>query len=147
MAIDERSRHAMYLRLEEVLGAEQATTLMEHLPPVGWSDVATRRDIEVLTGEIGSLQAATTRDVDGLGREIGSLRAAITHGFDELRDQIRAAESAAKRDLDAMEKSTLGTLRSEIAQAFSAQTRTLVMTQLGSVVAAVALAFAAVKLA
>ena len=54
---------------------------------------------------------------------------------------------AAKRDLDATEKFVLGTLRSEIAQAFSAQTRTLVMTQLGSVVAAVALAFGAVKLA
>lgn len=48
MAIDERSRHAMYQRLEEVLGAEEAGTLMEHLPPVGWADVATKRDLEVL---------------------------------------------------------------------------------------------------
>jgi hypothetical protein len=110
MAIDERSRHAMYLRLEEVLGAEQATTLMEHLPPVGWADVATRRDIEML-------RVATTHDVESL-----------------------------RRDLGATEKYVLGTLRSEIAQAFSAQTRTLVMTQLGSVVAAVALAFGAAKL-
>ncbi len=48
MAIDERSRHRMYLKLEEVLGSEEAATLMEHLPPVGWADVATKRDLELL---------------------------------------------------------------------------------------------------
>jgi hypothetical protein len=44
MAIDERARHQLYLRLEEHLGAEAATTLMEHLPPAGWAEVATKRD-------------------------------------------------------------------------------------------------------
>jgi len=45
MAVDERSRHELYRRLEEVLGPEAATTLIEHLPPVGWADVATRHDL------------------------------------------------------------------------------------------------------
>jgi hypothetical protein len=48
MAIDERSRHEMYGKLEEVLGPEAARTLMEHLPPVGWADVATKRDLDQL---------------------------------------------------------------------------------------------------
>ncbi len=48
MAIDERRRHEMYLKLEEVLGAEPASTLMSHLPPVGWADVATKQDLEIL---------------------------------------------------------------------------------------------------
>lgn len=48
MAIDERSRHQLYLRLEQVLGSEEAETLMSHLPPVGWADVATKRDLELL---------------------------------------------------------------------------------------------------
>ncbi|MGC8627359.1 MAG: hypothetical protein ACP5VR_07360 [Acidimicrobiales bacterium] len=39
----------MYNRLAEVLGPEDAVTLMEHLPPVGWADVATKRDIDVLS--------------------------------------------------------------------------------------------------
>jgi hypothetical protein len=48
MAIDERARHQLYLRLEEELGTDAATTLMEHLPPTGWADVATKRDLDHL---------------------------------------------------------------------------------------------------
>jgi hypothetical protein len=46
MPVDERSRHALYLRLEQVLGHEEATTLMESLPPTGWADVATKPDLD-----------------------------------------------------------------------------------------------------
>ena len=48
MALDERARHELFLRLEQVLGADQAETLMEMLPPVGWADVATKRDFDAL---------------------------------------------------------------------------------------------------
>lgn len=47
MAIDERSRHRLHARLEEVLGPEEAAVLMEHMPPVGWADVATKRDLDL----------------------------------------------------------------------------------------------------
>ena len=46
MAITEETRDLLYRRLAEVLGREEATTLMEHLPPVGWADVATKRDLD-----------------------------------------------------------------------------------------------------
>jgi hypothetical protein len=59
MAISEGSRHALYQRLEEVLGRDNAETLMEHLPPVGWADVATKRDLDALT-------VATKRDLENL---------------------------------------------------------------------------------
>lgn len=45
MAIDESSRHRLHMRLEEVLGSQEAAVLMEHLPPVGWADVATKHDL------------------------------------------------------------------------------------------------------
>jgi glutathione S-transferase len=48
VAISEESRHHLYQRLEQVLGPAEATVLMEHLPPVGWADVATKRDLDVL---------------------------------------------------------------------------------------------------
>jgi hypothetical protein len=48
MAIDERARHELHRKLEEVLGAEEAATLMAHLPPVGWAEVATKHDLAQL---------------------------------------------------------------------------------------------------
>jgi hypothetical protein len=46
--ISEEDRYDMHRGLEEALGSKRAATLMEHLPPVGWADVATKRDLEML---------------------------------------------------------------------------------------------------
>lgn len=54
MALDERSRHALFNRLEETLGQEHASVLMEHLPPVGWADVVTKHDLEQLEARLES---------------------------------------------------------------------------------------------
>lgn len=48
MTIDEQQRFEMHVELRRVLGDNVATTVMEHLPPSGWSDVARTRDIEHL---------------------------------------------------------------------------------------------------
>ena len=53
VAVSEESRHHLYQRLEEVLGSKEATVLMEHLPPVGWADVATKRDLDALEVRVG----------------------------------------------------------------------------------------------
>jgi hypothetical protein len=70
MVIDERSRLALHKRLEELLGASEAATLMEHLPPVGWADVATKRDLDQAQAatkrDLEHLQAATKRDLEHL---------------------------------------------------------------------------------
>jgi hypothetical protein len=52
MTIDGRARHRLHERLDEVLGADEAAILMEHLPPVGWADVATKRDLEYLEARL-----------------------------------------------------------------------------------------------
>ena len=66
MAIDERTRHEMYLGLVQLLGPHVADALMEHLPPVGWADVATKRDLAALEERLklkidATISAATNR--------------------------------------------------------------------------------------
>jgi hypothetical protein len=52
MSVDERSRHQLFARLEEVLGPDEATTLMETLPPLGYTELATKQDLVTLKSEI-----------------------------------------------------------------------------------------------
>ena len=83
MAIDERSRHELYVRLEGVLGPEAATTLMEHLPPVGWADVATKRDLDVLAERIDLRFEQTDQRFETLEYKVlatirGELQTALT---------------------------------------------------------------------
>ena len=52
MAITEQGRHKMYSDLEAAIGPESAAVLMEHLPPVGWADVATKRDLDQFATEL-----------------------------------------------------------------------------------------------
>jgi len=48
MAVDERARHELFRKLETVLGTEDAVTLMEHLPPGGYTELATKQDLVAL---------------------------------------------------------------------------------------------------
>ncbi len=67
MAITEESRHKLYQRLEEVLGHEQAAVLMEHLPPLGWADVATKRDVDSLKRDVDALESSLGLRTENLG--------------------------------------------------------------------------------
>lgn len=80
MTISEHSRHQVLNRLEQALGKEAAMTLAEHLPPVGWADVATKRDIESLEARLESQEAR-------LEARLESLEARVEARLDrELRD-------------------------------------------------------------
>ena len=65
MALTEETRHHMFQALERQLGAEEAATLMEHLPPVGWADVATKQDLD-------HLATVTRADIANLGTVLGA---------------------------------------------------------------------------
>lgn len=79
MTIDERQRHALYERLDEVLGKEHADTMMSHLPPVGWADVATKADL-------GALE----QHIDGVEERLGlRLEAGLADVHTELHRALR----------------------------------------------------------
>jgi hypothetical protein len=68
-AITESTRFALQSRAREVLGEQEGDTLMAHLPPVGWADVATKQDLE-------GLRVATQKDIEVVSVQIGALREA-----------------------------------------------------------------------
>jgi hypothetical protein len=51
-AVDERARHALHEAAKRTWGENEAVTLMEYLPPVGWADVATKRDLDQLEAQL-----------------------------------------------------------------------------------------------
>ena len=63
MAVDEQARHRLYRKLEEILGPEEAGTLMDHLPRAGLSDLATGDDLR-------SLEHRLTAEVERSGRRL-----------------------------------------------------------------------------
>ena len=52
MSVSERERRVLHQRLAANLGEEPADTLMELLPRVAWSDLATKSDLEVLESRL-----------------------------------------------------------------------------------------------
>jgi hypothetical protein len=55
MAVDEQKlRRSLHDRLEAAIGADEAALLMDYLPPVGWADIATKHDLEMLRLELHS---------------------------------------------------------------------------------------------
>ncbi len=57
MAFTEQNKRRLYARLCEVIGTEEADILMEQLPPITWTEFATKRDLD-------ELRIATKHDIE-----------------------------------------------------------------------------------
>jgi len=82
--IDEQSRHKLFDKLEKVLGIQDASALMEYLPPVGWADVATKRDLEPLVTKLEfhtEITALRSEMKVEMKAEIGGLRSDMASQF------------------------------------------------------------------
>ena len=130
MAVDERSRHELYRRLEDVLGPEAATTLIEHLPPVGWADVATRHDL-------AGLEQRIDLRLDRVYERFNQV--------DERFNRVDESIEAASADLRATFEHELRAQSSSFGHELRAQTTTMVFGLVGVVLTMAALAFALVR--
>lgn len=63
MSITEYQRHQLFTWFEEHMGKERATTMMSMLPPVGWGDVATARDVELQGAKLREEIAMVRHDI------------------------------------------------------------------------------------
>jgi hypothetical protein len=72
MYVSEFQRHEVFKWREEQMGPERAAIMMDLLPPAGWREIATKRD---------------------LAAEVGGLRTELHAGFAELRAEMHAANS------------------------------------------------------
>ena len=96
MTVDDRTRMELHRRLTEVLGDQEADTLMAHLPPVTWQNVATTDSVDsarlVLTTQIDALRSDIERNLTelrtDLQTQINELRSDTERQLTELRTDL-----------------------------------------------------------
>ena len=103
--ISEKVRWALMRRLIEVLGEEEAETLMESLPPVVWHQIATKDDL-------AALEKRLMAEISGLKGEFAGLKGEFVGLKGEFAGQ----------------KGEIVGLKGEIALQLARMTRTMVLT-------------------
>ena len=100
MSVDEGARFRLFESAQRQLGHDEAITLMEMLPPVAWSDVATKADLGALGSdlrtEISDFRVASKADIAVLGSELRTEMAALRG---ELKAEITDRASSTVRTL------------------------------------------------
>ena len=136
MALDERARHELFLRLEQVLGAQEADTLMELLPPVGWTHVATKRDLDALDERLG----LRFELVDQRFQLVDQRFEAMEHRLDQAFEALDQRFESLQPHFEAVENKLLAAFRGELSSAIGSQTKTLVLTHVAAIVTVAAVA-------
>jgi tetrahydromethanopterin S-methyltransferase subunit G len=88
MAISETDRLQMFSGLQKSVGETVANTLMEHLPPGGWYDVARTGDFDRIETRIDKLEARLDDRIDKLEARIDNLEARLDDRIDKLAQKI-----------------------------------------------------------
>ena len=132
MAIDERARHELHRKLEEVLGSEEAATLMAHLPPVGWADVATKHDL-------AQLEERMNLRFDSIDQRFEI----VNDWFDSFEERMNLRFQSMEDRFDGKLDRLRGEILDRMADMSATYARTTVVSVVGSVLTVTGLVFAA----
>lgn len=119
MAVTEAERIELIHRLEQAVGAKAAATLMEYLPASGWLDVTTTDDLD-------QTEARLNARIDQVEARIDQVEARLNARINQVEARIDTAVTRSEN---------------RILEQLVGQTRTVVITYVGGLVA-----FAAVLL-
>jgi hypothetical protein len=96
MAVDERSRRLLQEALMDAIGPDPTDTLLTYLPPTGWADVATTRDVAGLGTELRAEMASVRIE---LRAEMASLRTELQAEMNSLRTELRGDMDSLRTEL------------------------------------------------
>jgi len=82
MSITNEDRYDLQTKANDVLGQKEGATLMELLPPVGWADVATKRDLE-------QLEERMDLRFDGINQRFGGINQAVKTALAEQNSALQ----------------------------------------------------------
>ena len=91
MSITNEDRYNLQTKANDLLGRKEGATLMELLPPVGWADVATKRDLDQLEERLIAKFELRFGGIDSRMSRIDQRSDGIDQRFDGLDQTIRTA--------------------------------------------------------
>jgi predicted RNase H-like nuclease (RuvC/YqgF family) len=149
MVGDERARHELLVRLQQVLGDKEAATLMEHLPPDRWPELVTKSDLSPVRADVARLKtdvaglktdvAGLKTDVAGLKTDVAELRhemqlgfALVDQRFEHLEGSVDQRFEHLEENLELRFESAHDRMESFVRERLDAQTRALLFTIIGA---------------
>jgi hypothetical protein len=142
MVGDERARHELLVRLQQVLGDKEAATLMEHLPPDRWPELVTKSDLSPVRADVAMLKADVAElktDVAVLKTDVVDLRHEMQRGFALVDQRFGHFEERVDERFEHLEEnlelrfaSAHDRMESFVRERLDAQTRALLFTIIGA---------------
>jgi ribosomal protein L29 len=132
LSFTEHDKRLLHNRLSDTIGPEEADILMEHLPPAGWSHLATKDDITlsgaVLRTEVAELRTELKSEIATVRTELKTEIAAVRT---ELKTEIAAVRTELKSEIATVRTDMAG-LRVEMERGFRSQTWKMVTAMIAS---------------
>jgi len=99
----ENDRWALHQKARECFGEREGDILMEHLPPAGWSHLATKDDVAlstaVLRTEMADIRVELKTEMADIRVEMAELRTELKTEMSTLRTELKTDMAALRTDM------------------------------------------------